>query len=124
MTLCSTREEHEKPWVPGDLFSGNFFLPRRNRNKRRSARTMEQRATKGMRGPVMTAAKPISGRRNTMKSGSQDQVEGTFHKIKGKLKQIAGKLGMNPGLEAEGRDEKVAGYVQDKVGQVKKVLGK
>jgi len=59
-----------------------------------------------------------------MKSGTQDQAEGMFHKVKGKLKEIAGKLGMNPGLEAEGKDEKIGGKVQEKIGQVKKVLGK
>ncbi len=59
-----------------------------------------------------------------MKSGTQDQVEGKFHKVRGMLKEIAGKLGMNSKLEAEGKDEKIGGKVQEKVGQVKKVLGK
>ena len=59
-----------------------------------------------------------------MKSSTQDQTEGKFHKVKGQLKEIAGKLGMNSELEAEGKDEKIAGKVQEKIGQVKKVLGK
>ena len=59
-----------------------------------------------------------------MKSGTQDQVEGKFLQAKGKLKEIAGKLGMNSELEAEGKDEKIGGKVQEKIGQVKKVLGK
>ncbi len=59
-----------------------------------------------------------------MKSGTQDQVEGTFHKIKGKIKEAAGELSDNPELEAEGTGEKIAGKVQEKIGQVKKVLGK
>lgn len=59
-----------------------------------------------------------------MKSGTQDQAEGMFHKIKGKLKEIAGRVGMNSRLEAEGTDEKIGGKVQEKIGQVKKVLGK
>jgi len=59
-----------------------------------------------------------------MKSGTQDQVEGTFHKIKGKVKEVAGELSGNPELEAEGAGEKMAGNVQKKIGQVKKVLGK
>jgi uncharacterized protein YjbJ (UPF0337 family) len=59
-----------------------------------------------------------------MKSSTQDQEEGTFHKIKGKVKEIAGELSDNPRLEAEGTDEKIAGKVQEKIGQVKKVLGK
>jgi len=62
--------------------------------------------------------------RNTMKSSTQDQAEGTFHKIKGKVKEIVGDLSDNPGLEAEGADEKTEGKVQEKIGQIKKVLGK
>jgi uncharacterized protein YjbJ (UPF0337 family) len=59
-----------------------------------------------------------------MKSGTQDQAEGTFHKIKGKVKEVAGELSDNPELEAEGTGEKVAGIAQEKIGQVKKGLGK
>lgn len=59
-----------------------------------------------------------------MKSGTQDQAEGKFHKIKGILREIAGQLRDNPTLEAEGTDEKIAGKVQEKIGQIKKVLGK
>ena len=59
-----------------------------------------------------------------MKSSTKDQAEGQFHKIKGKVKEVAGKLSDNDELEAEGTDEKIAGKVQEKIGQVKKVLGK
>jgi uncharacterized protein YjbJ (UPF0337 family) len=59
-----------------------------------------------------------------MKSGTQDQAEGTFHKIKGKIKEVAGELSDDKELEAEGTGEKIAGKVQEKIGQVKKVLGK
>jgi len=59
-----------------------------------------------------------------MKSSTKDQVEGTFHELKGKAKEVAGKLSDNPKLEAEGTGEKIAGKVQGKIGQVKKVLGK
>ncbi|MHB8845713.1 MAG: CsbD family protein [Nitrospirota bacterium] len=59
-----------------------------------------------------------------MKSGTQDQREGAFHKVKGMLKEIAGKLGMNSRLEAEGTEEKIGGKVQEKIGQIKKVIGK
>jgi uncharacterized protein YjbJ (UPF0337 family) len=44
--------------------------------------------------------------------------------VKGKVKEVAGKVIDNPELEAEGTDEKIAGKVQEKIGQVKKVLGK
>jgi uncharacterized protein YjbJ (UPF0337 family) len=58
-----------------------------------------------------------------MKSSMKDKVEGTFHKAKGNVKEIAGKISDNPKLEAEGKVEKIAGKVQEKIGQIKKVLG-
>jgi uncharacterized protein YjbJ (UPF0337 family) len=59
-----------------------------------------------------------------MKSSTKDQVEGTFHELKGTAKEIAGILSENTALENEGTDEKIAGKVLDKIGQIKKVLGK
>jgi uncharacterized protein YjbJ (UPF0337 family) len=59
-----------------------------------------------------------------MKSSTRDKAEGTFHEVKGKAKEMAGKLTDNPELEAEGTDEKIAGKVQEKIGQVKEVLRK
>ena len=59
-----------------------------------------------------------------MKSSTKDQAEGKFHQVKGKIKEIAGALTDNPKLEDEGTDEKIVGKVQEKIGQVKKVLGK
>jgi uncharacterized protein YjbJ (UPF0337 family) len=59
-----------------------------------------------------------------MKSSIRDKAEGTFHEAKGKVKEVAGQLSDNPELEAEGIDEKMAGEVQEKVGRVKKLLGK
>jgi uncharacterized protein YjbJ (UPF0337 family) len=59
-----------------------------------------------------------------MKSSMKDKVKGTFHEAKGKVKEMAGKITDTPKLEAEGKGEKIAGKVQEKIGQVKKVLGK
>jgi uncharacterized protein YjbJ (UPF0337 family) len=59
-----------------------------------------------------------------MKSSTRDKAEGTFHEVKGKAKEMAGKLTDNPELEAEGTDEKIAGKVQEEIGQVKEVLRK
>jgi uncharacterized protein YjbJ (UPF0337 family) len=59
-----------------------------------------------------------------MKSRMRDKVEGTFHEAKGKAKEMAGKITDSPKLEAKGKAEKIAGKVQEKVGHVKKVLGK
>ena len=59
-----------------------------------------------------------------MKSSITDNVQGTFHEAKGKVKEMAGKITDNPKLEAKSKAENIAGKVQEKVGQVKKVLGK
>jgi len=53
---------------------------------------------------------------------TKNEVEGKFHEVKGKVKEKAKKLTNNPGLEAEGRDEKRGGKVQRKIGQVEKAL--
>jgi len=59
-----------------------------------------------------------------MKSSTKDQAQGAFHEVKGAVKEIAGIVSDNPLLEAEGSNEKIAGKVQGKIGQVKKVFGK
>jgi len=59
-----------------------------------------------------------------MKSSTRDRAEGTFHQMKGTVKEVAGKLSDNQELEAEGAHEKMTGTVQEKIGQVKAVLGK
>ena len=59
-----------------------------------------------------------------MKQSTKDTAKGTFHEVKGKVKEKVGRAANNPDLEAEGQVEKIGGKVQKKIGQVKKVLGK
>jgi uncharacterized protein YjbJ (UPF0337 family) len=59
-----------------------------------------------------------------MKTGIRDQVEGAVHQATGSIKQAVGKLSDNPKLNATGTVEKYAGKAQEKLGQVKRVLGK
>ena len=59
-----------------------------------------------------------------MKPSTNDQAAGKFHEVKGKIKEEVGKSTDNPKLESEGTAEKVTGKVQQKVGQIEKVLGK
>ncbi len=58
-----------------------------------------------------------------MKPSTKDKAQGTFHEVKGKVKEKVGRATNNPDLEAEGQVEKISGKVQKKIGQVKKVLG-
>ena len=59
-----------------------------------------------------------------MKNSTTDQIKGKAHEMKGAVKEKAGQLTNNPALEAEGQDEKNAGKVQKKVGQIEKVFNK
>lgn len=59
-----------------------------------------------------------------MKESTKDQVAGTLHQLKGKVKEVAGVVSDNPKLEGEGTGEKIAGQVQVKIGQFNKFIGK
>jgi uncharacterized protein YjbJ (UPF0337 family) len=59
-----------------------------------------------------------------MKDSTKDKVQGAVHETKGKVKEKVGQLTNNPRLEDEGTDEKVAGKIQKKVGDVEKVFEK
>jgi uncharacterized protein YjbJ (UPF0337 family) len=66
---------------------------------------------------------PTVTKENLMKPGTKDQVAGKIHQVKGAIKKKAGKITNNPDLEAEGTLEKIAGQAQNKIGQVKKLIG-
>jgi uncharacterized protein YjbJ (UPF0337 family) len=57
-----------------------------------------------------------------MKPGTTDQVEGKIHEVKGKIKEKAGQLTNDPALAADGHNEKAAGTIQKKIGQVEAVF--
>jgi uncharacterized protein YjbJ (UPF0337 family) len=59
-----------------------------------------------------------------MKPSTEDQAKGKFHEVKGKVKETVGRATNNPRLQDEGTDERVAGTVQKKIGQVEKVFEK
>ena len=59
-----------------------------------------------------------------MKSIANDQIKGSFHEMKGKVKEKVGHVTNNPKLAAKGQDEKLAGKVQKKVGQIEEVFEK
>jgi len=57
-----------------------------------------------------------------MKSSKRDEAEGKMHRVKSKIKEIAGKVILDSDLEAEGKKESKTGKVQEKIGDIKKVL--
>ncbi len=59
-----------------------------------------------------------------MKPSTKDKAQGTFHEVKGKIKEKVGRATNDPDLETEGQVEEIGGKIQKKIGQVKKILGK
>ena len=58
-----------------------------------------------------------------MKQSTEDKAKGTFHEVKGKVKEKIGQVTNNPDLEDEGQVEKIGGKIQKKISQVEKILG-
>lgn len=54
-----------------------------------------------------------------MKSSLHDKTAGTFHQVKGKIKETTGELLNDPQLESEGIMEKNTGKIQKKAGEAK-----
>lgn len=54
---------------------------------------------------------------------SKDRATGKAHEIKGKIKEETGRMTNRPDVQEKGADEKIAGKVQRKIGEVEKVLG-
>jgi uncharacterized protein YjbJ (UPF0337 family) len=52
----------------------------------------------------------------------KDRVEGSAKEIKGKTKEVAGKVLGDAKLESEGKADRVAGKIQNAVGGVKDTL--
>ncbi len=59
-----------------------------------------------------------------MNSSTKNEIKGKFHEVKGTIKEQLGQVTNNPDLENEGKAEHIAGKIEKKVGQIKKVLEK
>lgn len=59
-----------------------------------------------------------------MKSSTKDKIEGGLNQASGKVKEALGKATDNPKLTAKGQAENLAGKLQSKVGDIKKVVEK
>ena len=59
-----------------------------------------------------------------MNPSTNNQIEGEFHEVKGKVKELAGQAIGNPDLEEQGRSENLAGKIQHKVGQIEEAFEK
>ena len=58
-----------------------------------------------------------------IKSGTQDEIEGTAKSLAGKVKESIGNAVGNPRLKAQGASDQFEGKTQKKIGEIKKVFG-
>ena len=59
-----------------------------------------------------------------MKPSTKAEIAGKVHEVKGNIKEKVGQVTNDPDLEGKGIDEKIAGIIQKKIGQVEKVVEK
>ena len=59
-----------------------------------------------------------------MNPSTKDEIKGNMHEAKGTVKEKAAQVTNNPNLTADAQNEKLAGIVKKKVGQIEKVLEK
>lgn len=59
-----------------------------------------------------------------MKASTKHRATGKLDNLKGKAKEIAGIATGKRKLEAEGRDQQLAGKAREKLGEIEKVFGK
>jgi uncharacterized protein YjbJ (UPF0337 family) len=60
----------------------------------------------------------------SMKASTRNQAKGKLHEVREKIKEKLGRAMNDPILERKGRDEKMSGKVQKKIGKVEKVFEK
>ncbi len=64
------------------------------------------------------------GVRRNMKSSTKDRIKGSFHEVKGSIKEQVGKATNDRNLRAEGKAEKNAGKVEQRIGHAKESVAK
>jgi uncharacterized protein YjbJ (UPF0337 family) len=57
-----------------------------------------------------------------MKTSTKDKLEGSFHEVKGTVKEEIGKITNNPNLRVQGKAEKTTGKVQQRIGRAKEAV--
>src|SRR5271157_1353930 len=66
----------------------------------------------------------LPGPRRNMKTSTKDRIKGSFHEVKGTIKEQVGKATNDRTLKAEGKAEKNVGKVQQRIGQAKETVAK
>jgi uncharacterized protein YjbJ (UPF0337 family) len=59
-----------------------------------------------------------------MTESTKNEIKGNLYEFKVSVKEKVGKVTNNPNLTSEGQNEKVAGKVQKKLGQIEQAVEK
>jgi len=59
-----------------------------------------------------------------MKTSTEDKLKGSLHEAKGTIKEEFGRVINNPDMRAEGKAEKKAGKIQQRIGRAKETVTK
>ena len=59
-----------------------------------------------------------------MKASTRNQAKGRLHEIKDRIKEEAARAMNSPTLQGDGRGEKIAGKIQNRIGKAEKILEK
>lgn len=59
-----------------------------------------------------------------MNTSTKDRINGSFHEAKGTIKETVGKITNDRDLKAEGKAEKNAGKLQQRIGHAKEAVVK
>ena len=90
-----------------------------------SAQTLKRRGIKKV-AALKIASKTTNRRfarvKEKYENQHESQLKGSFHEVKGTIKEEVGKVTSNPNLKAEGKAEKKAGKVQQRIGDAKEVV--
>jgi uncharacterized protein YjbJ (UPF0337 family) len=66
----------------------------------------------------------MADERTTSEKGVDNNLRGAGNELKGRVKDAVGGLTNDPGLQAEGKLDKVKGKIQDKVGDMQRRAGR
>jgi uncharacterized protein YjbJ (UPF0337 family) len=87
-----------------------------------SARHETTKITAPQRGSKEPQFTLYKGQGEIMKTSTKDRIKGSFHEVKGTIKEQVGKATNDRELKAEGKAEKNVGKVQQRIGQAKETV--
>jgi uncharacterized protein YjbJ (UPF0337 family) len=89
-----------------------------------SAQTRKKHEITKSIAPSIGQSKLTRAKEENMRTSTKDQIKGSFHEVKGTIKEEVGKATNNRNLTVEGKAEKKAGKVQQQIGHAKETVAK